>query len=79
MIGFVVGQLISANFESHSDIQSATMNVIDNTHQSTEHFISNWIRTDEWYNFRDINSRPLLDWSCYQYANIFFDAFKVFC
>jgi type 1 glutamine amidotransferase len=47
------GQLVGAYFDSHPAIQSATLNVIDNTHPSTVFLPLNWTRTDEWYNFGD--------------------------
>lgn len=57
------GELVGAYFNGHPDVQEATVNTIDNNHPSTSHLPSNWVRTDEWYNFRDINPNiiPLLN------------------
>jgi uncharacterized protein len=46
------GHLLGAYFVSHPDIQSATLNVVDASHPSTETLPREWRRTDEWYNFR---------------------------
>lgn len=50
------GQLVGAYFNGHPEIQNATMNVVDGNHQATEHLTADWVRTDEWYNFKDLNS-----------------------
>jgi len=44
--------LVGAHFESHPAIQEATITVTDNTHPATHDLPTPWIRTDEWYNFR---------------------------
>lgn len=49
------GRLAGANFLSHPKIQQATLNVIDQTHISTRHLPKQWSRTDEWYNFKNLN------------------------
>lgn len=46
------GDLVGAYFERHPQIQSATMNVENGSHISTEHLGATWSRTDEWYDFR---------------------------
>lgn len=48
-------KLVGANFESHPKQQKARLNVIDKTHLSTSHLPDIWERTDEWYNFKNIN------------------------
>lgn len=49
------GSLIGAYFESHPQIQEARIEVTDRNHPSTQMLPVEWIRTDEWYNFRDIS------------------------
>lgn len=49
------GDLVGAYFESHPEIQEARMEVLDKNHPSTSHLPDEWIRTDEWYNYKDIN------------------------
>lgn len=50
------GQLVGAYFDGHTDIKEAVINLVDNNHPSTSQLPDPWTRTDEWYNFRDINS-----------------------
>lgn len=50
------GSLVGAYFESHPQIQEARLEVADRNHPSTGVLPDEWIRTDEWYNFRDISS-----------------------
>lgn len=49
------GDMVGAYFESHPQIQEARLEVIDQNHPSTRSLPEEWIRTDEWYNFTDIN------------------------
>jgi type 1 glutamine amidotransferase len=46
------GGLIGAYFSGHPDIQSATIQVEDQTHPTTSSLPRAWTRRDEWYNFR---------------------------
>lgn len=46
------GELVGAYFHSHPAIQTAALKVVDATHASTRHLPAQWVRTDEWYNFR---------------------------
>jgi cytochrome c len=46
------GGLVGAWFQAHPSIQTARVNVLDQTHPSTEHLPRVWTRTDEWYDFR---------------------------
>ena len=46
------GGLVGAYFQSHPQIQTATVRVEDHTHPSTSHLDDAWQRTDEWYNYR---------------------------
>ncbi len=48
-------KLVGAFFLSHPQQQEAVINVIDKTHPTTSFLPEKWKRTDEWYNFKDIN------------------------
>lgn len=50
------GQLVGTYFLNHPNIQTATINVIDSTHLSTQQLPTEWTRNDEWYNFRSAPS-----------------------
>lgn len=56
------GKLVGGYFNGHPKIQSATLEVLDMTHISTKMLSKKWIRTDEWYNFKNLNPKvhPLL-------------------
>jgi type 1 glutamine amidotransferase len=43
---------VGAYFASHPDIQTATLQREDASHPSTASLPEQWVRTDEWYNFR---------------------------
>lgn len=43
--------LVGSYFINHPEIQNAKL-VVNNDHISTEHLSTEWIRTDEWYNFQ---------------------------
>jgi|GEM_PF-1100919 len=47
------GQLVAAYFKSHPRIQEATVRVTDARHPATAVVPTEWVRTDEWYNFRE--------------------------
>lgn len=49
------GEMVGGYFVSHPKIQKAVINVVDKEHPSTRHLPERWERTDEWYNFRDLN------------------------
>lgn len=49
------GDLVGAYFESHPQVQSASINVEANNHPSTSHLPDPWVRTDEWYNFKEVD------------------------
>jgi type 1 glutamine amidotransferase len=51
------GTLVGAWFSSHPAIQQVTARVEDQTHPSTSHLGTTWVRTDELYNYRT-NPRP---------------------
>lgn len=51
------GRLVGNYFRRHPIIQSATLKVVDPSHESTRHLPIEWKRTDEWYDFRhDLDS-----------------------
>lgn len=48
------GGLVGAYFDNHPPgTTQATIEVADKIHPSTEHLPDYWVRTDEWYNFRE--------------------------
>lgn len=49
------GKMVGAYFESHPEVQEATISVISKKHPSTSFLPNEWIRTDEWYNFKNVN------------------------
>jgi len=48
-------RLVGAYFAGHPDVQQATVEVLDTTHLSTKGLPTQWERTDEWYNYKNIN------------------------
>ncbi|WP_434599173.1 ThuA domain-containing protein [Streptomyces sp. A5-4] len=46
------GGLVGAYFDSHPQIQPATVRVEDHDHPATAHLENSFQRTDEWYNYR---------------------------
>src|SRR5688572_2422832 len=48
-------RLVGASFKSHPEQQQATLNVTDADHISTKHLPKQWVRKDEWYNFKNLN------------------------
>lgn len=46
------GNLVGAYFGGHPAGQTATLNIVDSTHISTRHLPREWVRKDEWYNFK---------------------------
>lgn len=54
------GRLVGAYFEDHPPVQEATIHVETDTHPSTRMLPEEWIRTDEWYNYRS-NPRERVD------------------
>lgn len=49
------GKLVGGYFVDHPKIQKADINVVDKEHISTQHLPEKWERTDEWYNFSNLN------------------------
>jgi cytochrome c len=65
------GKLVGGYFKSHPNIQQATTKVEDHVHPSTEGLPNDWVRTDEWYNYRanprqNVHVLATLDESSYQ-------------
>lgn len=50
------GQLVGAYFKSHPKIQQATLDVVDHNFPGTKDLPARWTRTDEWYNYKWIDS-----------------------
>jgi cytochrome c len=48
-------KLVGAVFDSHPRIQEAQLLISDAKHPTTKHLDSVWIKSDEWYNFKNIN------------------------
>lgn len=52
------GKLVGAWFLSHPgnpNVREATIDVVDHDHPSTSFLGDTWTRTDEWYNYKNIN------------------------
>ena len=72
------GQLVGAYFDSHPQIQEATIEMADNVHPSTNFLPDRWTRTDEWYNFGsnprgDVHVLATLDEESYDGGNMGYD------
>ncbi|MDH3649679.1 MAG: ThuA domain-containing protein, partial [Saprospiraceae bacterium] len=53
------GKLVGAYFNGHPNnpnVRDATVQRVDHNHASTKHLPEQWARTDEWYNYKDINA-----------------------
>jgi cytochrome c len=48
-------KLAGAYFMSHPKPQKAKLQVTDKTHESTKHLKDEWVRFDEWYDFKSMN------------------------
>ncbi|MES2874383.1 MAG: ThuA domain-containing protein [Bacteroidota bacterium] len=49
------GKLVGGYFLSHPKTQEAVVNVTDRTNSATSHLPVKWKRTDEWYNYKNLN------------------------
>tara|TARA_Y100001972_G_scaffold129073_1_gene193967 strand:+ start:275 stop:988 length:714 start_codon:yes stop_codon:yes gene_type:complete len=49
------GKLIGGYFESHPKQQEATIQILDRNHPSTKHLPAEWVKFDEWYNYKNLN------------------------
>jgi type 1 glutamine amidotransferase len=64
------GALVGAYFKGHPRIQEARLQVIRDDHPSTRGLPGEWVRRDEWYNFREdpspnVTTLVLLDETSY--------------
>lgn len=53
------GKLVGGYFESHPNnpnVIQASVQLVDGTHSSTKHLPETWVRNDEWYNYKNLNS-----------------------
>lgn len=48
------GRLVGAYFTQHPEPQQATVKIVDPNDPATKGLPGEWTRTDEWYNFRDL-------------------------
>lgn len=48
-------KLAGAYFMSHPKPQNATLKILDQNHESTKHLDKEWVRFDEWYDFKSMN------------------------
>lgn len=48
-------RLVGAYFMNHPRVQTATLRRHDRNHRSTKELEATWEKSDEWYNFRNIN------------------------
>lgn len=69
------GSLVGTYFAGHPAPQSATIRIEDTNHQSTSFLPTNWVRTDEWYDFdsnprSNVNVLARLDESTYSGGNM---------
>lgn len=49
-------RMVGGQFAGHPKIQPAEQVVVSRTHPSTAHLPERWKRTDEWYNFKNLQS-----------------------
>ncbi len=49
------GRLVGGYFVDHPAIQQADIRLVDADHPATAHLPQVWTRTDEWYNFKELN------------------------
>ena len=59
------GELVGGYFNGHPNnpnVRSAELELLDSTHISTKMLPKHWMRTDEWYNYKNLNPKvhPLL-------------------
>lgn len=51
------GRLVGGYFVDHPAIQQANIRLVDSDHPSTAHLPELWTRTDEWYNYKELNPK----------------------
>ncbi|HHC79098.1 MAG TPA: ThuA domain-containing protein [Flavobacteriia bacterium] len=49
------GKMVGAYFESHPKRQQAKIKVVNHKHPATAFLGSEWLKFDEWYNYKEIN------------------------
>ncbi|XOV93836.1 MAG: ThuA domain-containing protein [Bacteroidota bacterium] len=49
------GKLAGAYFESHPKQQEAVIQVLDKSHPAMKHLPDEWVKWDEWYNYKNLN------------------------
>ena len=49
------GKLVGAYFVNHPAVQEAEVQVVKKDHPTVAHLPESWKRTDEWYNYKEIN------------------------
>jgi cytochrome c len=49
------GRLVGGYFNGHPEEQEAVLDVVDSVSPATVHLPRQWKRTDEWYNFKNLN------------------------
>lgn len=52
------GKLVGGYFESHPNdpnVRNAQIELVDPSHISTKHLPNTWTRSDEWYNYKNLN------------------------
>jgi type 1 glutamine amidotransferase len=54
------GKLVGGYFQSHPEIQTATIDVVDKDHPSAQHLPEKWERKDEWYNYKNLNPEVIV-------------------
>ncbi|SMO37507.1 ThuA domain-containing protein [Fodinibius sediminis] len=50
------GEMVGAYFKNHPRIQEASIKVVNQSHAATSFLPEEWVRTDEWYNYKDISN-----------------------
>ncbi|MEE2888878.1 MAG: ThuA domain-containing protein [Planctomycetota bacterium] len=64
------GHMMGAYFSGHPRVQQATIEVKNRKHPATAHLPEKWVRTDEWYNFKEfpqhVDVLAYLDTDSYQ-------------
>lgn len=52
--------LVGGNFNGHPSVQTADLHVVNTEHPSTKMLPLVWQRSDEWYNFKNLNPKTKL-------------------
>jgi cytochrome c len=78
------GGLVGAYFKTHPRIQQATVLVADRQHIATLHLPARWVRTDEWYVYKEnprgkVHVLATLDETTYEGGGMDFDHPTAWC